>query len=134
MHTQPSEEKIKPFRLVKYFTFSSLIVIFVGTIVLAILNIHWARKMQFENSEAIAHSLIENLNHQIFSQFFIPMIVKYRKIQLRDKEQFEQMDRVVRGTLHRFKVDMVTLYGTDNVISYSFNKELIGTKNIGSTE
>ena len=32
------EEKVKPFRLVKYFTFSSLIVIFISTIVLSVLK------------------------------------------------------------------------------------------------
>lgn len=41
-------EKQKPFRLVKYFTFTSLIVIFIGTFVLTVFDTHLARKMQQE--------------------------------------------------------------------------------------
>jgi hypothetical protein len=80
MNPRFSEEKVKPFRLVKYFTFTSLIVIFVGTIVLAMLNTHWARSMQRRKSEEYALLLVENLNHQIFMQFIIPVALKYGKI------------------------------------------------------
>jgi hypothetical protein len=40
------EERSKPFRLVKYFTVTSLILIFMGTIILSMLNTHWARAMK----------------------------------------------------------------------------------------
>ena len=46
-----SEERIKPFRLVKYFTFSGLVVIFLVTLILAILNTHWVKSMQRKKSE-----------------------------------------------------------------------------------
>lgn len=128
---QAAEEKIKPFRLVKYFTFTSLIVIFLGTVVLSVLNTHWARRMQRNKSEDYALVLVENLNHQIFTQFLIPVLIRYGKIQLREKEQFEWMDKVVRSTLHSFKVDQVTLYDISNTVSYSFNKSMIGQKEIG---
>ena len=77
MTLQSSEEKVKPFRLVKYFTFTSLIVIFSGAIIISILNTHRARTMQREKSEEYALLLIENLNHQIFLQFIIPVALKY---------------------------------------------------------
>jgi len=134
MNTTFSKEKIKPFKLVKYFTFSSLIVIFLGALILSALNTHWARTMLIKKSEDYALVLIENLNHQLFQQFIIPVYYKYRKIQLRDKEQFEWMDKVVRSTLHSFKVDMVNIYDSkQNVISYSYDKNLIGKKNLGGT-
>jgi signal transduction histidine kinase len=128
---QSAEEKVKPFRLVKYFTFTSLIVIFSGAIVLSILNTHWARTMQREESEKYALLLIENLNHQIFLQFAIPVVLKYGGISLREKEQFEHLDKVVRSTLHSFKVDMVNIYDMKETISYSFDKSLVGKKNYG---
>ena len=40
------EERIKPFRLVKYFAFTGLIVIFLVTIILSLLNTHWVKSMQ----------------------------------------------------------------------------------------
>jgi two-component system sensor histidine kinase HydH len=127
------EEKRKPFRLVKYFTFSSLVVMFAGTVVLAMLNTHWTRSLQRKNSEAFAQLLIENLNHQIFLQFILPVALKYGKIQLREKEQFERMDKVVRSTLHSFHVEMVNIYDMKNIVSYSFNHDLIGNMDLGGS-
>lgn len=127
-NSQISEERVKPFRLVKYFTFTSIIVIFLGTIVLSILNTHWARAMQRQKSEEYALLMLENLNHQIFLRFIIPVAFEYGRIQLRNKDQFEMMDQVVRTTLHSFNVEMVNIYDLNNLISYSFKKELIGKK------
>ena len=115
----------------KFFTLISLIVIFMGALVLSFLNTHLARTMQQKKSEDYAQLLIENLNHQVFLQFIIPIALKYGKIQLREKEQFERMDKVVRSTLHSFKVEMVNIYDIDNTISYSFDPSVIGKKDIG---
>lgn len=133
MNHLSSQEKAKPFRLVKYFAFISLISIFLGTIALSLLNTHWARRMHLKKSEDYALLLVANLNHQIFSQFFIPMARKFRKIQLRDKEQFDLLDKVVRSTLHSFKIDTVNIYDMNNIISYSFNPDLVGKKDVGGT-
>jgi two-component system sensor histidine kinase HydH len=126
-------ERAKPFRLVKYFTFSSLIVIFIGTIILSVLNTHWVRSMQYQKSEDYALLLIENLNHQIFLQFILPVGLKYGRVELRNREQFERMDSVVRSTLHSFKVEMVNIYSMNDIIAYSFSPALVGRKNIGGT-
>jgi len=131
MDTHSSEEKVKPFRLVKYFTFTSLTVIFIGTLLLSLLNTHLARTMQQKKSEDYAHLLIENLNHQVFLQFIIPVALKFGKIQLSNKKQFERMDKVVRSTLHSFKIDMVNIYDINNTISYSFDPSVIGKKDAG---
>ena len=133
MNTKSPEERIKPFRLVKYFTFTGIIVIFLVIIVLSMLNTHWVRSMQRKNSEDYAHVLIENLNHQVVLQFIIPVGLRYGKIQLSNKEQFERMDNVVRSTLHSFKVEALNIYSTDNIISYSFDTDMIGRKIYGGT-
>ncbi len=126
-------ERAKPFRLVKYFTFTSLIVIFIGTIILSVLNTHWVRSMQYQKSEDYALLLIENLNHQVFLQFILPVGLRYGKIELRNQEQFERMDSVVRSTLHSFNVEMVNIYSKDDIIAYSFASELVGMENVGGT-
>ena len=133
MQSRQISERAKPFRLVKYFSFSSLILIFCGTIVLSMLNTHWIRSMQFTKSEDYALLLIENLNHQVFMQFILPVGLKYGKIELRNQEQFERMDSVVRSTLHSFKVDMVNIYSMKDLIAYSYSKELIGLENLGGS-
>jgi signal transduction histidine kinase len=127
------EERIKPFRLVKYFTFTGLVVIFLVTIILSVLNTHWIKALQRQKSEDYAHSLIENLNHQVFIQVIIPMGVMFGKIQLSTPEQFERMDNVVRSTLHRLKVESLNIYSMSNMIAYSFDTDLIGRQNYGGT-
>jgi signal transduction histidine kinase len=127
------EEKIRPFRLVKYFTFTGLVVIFMVTIILTILNTHWVKSMQRKKSEDYAHALIENLNHQVFIQFILPVGMTFGKVQLRNKEQFERMDKVVRSTLHSFKVEDLNIYSMNNTISYSFEEDRIGVKAVGGT-
>ncbi len=126
-----SEEKLRPFRLVKYFTIASLTAIFMGAVVLSVLNTHLARDMLVKKSEDYALLLVENLNHQVFLQFIIPIALKFGKIQLRDKEQSERMDKVVRTTLHSFNVEMVNIYDMNHIISYSFDQEKVGKKNMG---
>ena len=128
-----TEDKIKPFRLVKYFAYTGLVVIFLVTLILSLLNTHWVKSMQRKKSEDYAHVMIENLNHQIFLQFIIPVGLMYNKIQLSNREQFERMDKVVRSTMHSFKAETVNIYSMDNEISYSFDKFLIGRKNYGGT-
>ena len=134
MKSPAFEERTKPFRLVKYFTFSSLIAIFLGTLVMAGLNTHWARANQRQKSEEYALALVENLNHQVFLQFVIPVVLKYGKIQLRNPEQFERMDKVVRSTFHSFKVENVNIFDKNNIVSYSYDNDLIGKKDLGGPE
>lgn len=134
MSRSSRQEKAKPFKLVKYFTFASLIVLFIGTIVLCVLNIHWARRLEFKKSQDFARLLIENLNHQIYTQFQIPVYYIFGKIQLRNPRQFDLLDRIVRNTLHSFKVETVNIYDVkDNIISYSFDPELVGDRDLGGT-
>lgn len=132
MLQQPNNlQGTKPFRLVKFFTFSSLVIMFTATIVISALNAHWVRNILLEKSEEYASLLVENLNHQIISRFMLPVMIQYGEIKLRKKEQFLFMDKVVRSTLHSFNVEMVTLYDENNIIAYSFDTSKIGQKNAG---
>ena len=134
MDTKPREERIKPFRLVKYFTFTGLVVIFLVTIILTVLNTHWVKSMQQRKSEDYARSLIENLNNQIFVQVIVPIGMMFGKnIQFSKPEVFERMDKVVRNTLHSFEVDTLNFYSMNNTILYSFDPDLVGRKNFGGT-
>jgi signal transduction histidine kinase len=70
----------------------------------------------------------------MFFQFIIPMALKFGKIRLRDKAQYERMDQVVRSTFRSFNVELVNIYDMNNIVSYSFDKELIGIKDIGGSD
>ena len=123
----------KPFKLVKVFSLTSLIMIFAGTLAISGLNIRSARRIQLEKSKEYAQVLVANLNHQVFQQFIIPTVIKFGRTQLREKEQFERMDKVVRNTLRGFDIKTVTIYDLRNVISYSLDPDLIGKENAGGT-
>ncbi len=133
MDNKLTAERTKPFRLVKYFTFIGLIMIFFVTIILSILNTQLVRSMQRQNSEEYAHVLIENLNHQIFLQFMVPVVMKYDKIKLSNKDQFDLLDKVVRNTLHSFKIEALNMYSKKNIITYSFDQDMLGRERFGGT-
>ena len=129
-----SAEPAKPFQLVKYFTYTSLVLVFVGTMVLLFSNTHWARNMLRQKDGEYSRLLVENLNHQVFIQFVLPVAMRYGQIELRREEQFERMDKVVRSTLHSFQVEMVNIYDRAGTVAYSFDVKRIGQADSGGRE
>ncbi len=129
-----SRDTVKPFELVKNFTFVSLVVIFAGTLLLSVIITHRARTVLLQKSEAYAQLLANNLNHQIFHKFVLPTALQFGRIRLSNEIQYDRMDRVVKSTLHGFNVDRVSLFDTENVISYSFEPDLVGKKGMGGLE
>lgn len=132
--SKPSGDRVRPFRLVRYYGYSSLIVIFIGSFVLSAINIQWARELQLRKNEDYARLLVDNLNHQVLMQFILPMMVKHGRVQLRDEDQAELMDKVVRTTLFSFDVETVNIYNLKNIISYSYDKDLVGRMNFGGSD
>ncbi|MDZ7697029.1 MAG: ATP-binding protein [Deltaproteobacteria bacterium] len=79
--------------------------------------------------ENYALLLGENLSHQVFQNFVLPVTSRYGQIRLREKRQYDMMDRIVKSTIHSFNIDLVNIYeiGT-GVIAYSTDPELIGKR------
>ena len=126
---------IRPFRLVKFFSFTSLVVILFTTLILSWLISNHAKKVLLDRSEAYAWVLAENLNHQVFQQFVLPTALRYGKIALRNPRQFERLDTIVRNTIHGMNIESVTIFDSkENVISYSTIKELVGKTGQGGPE
>ncbi|HUV51243.1 MAG TPA: ATP-binding protein [Anaerolineae bacterium] len=132
MISKPSDEKVKPFKLVKYFTFTSLILTFSGILILAGLNNHWSRMMQIKKSEDYAKLLVANLNHQVYMKFYLPLSITHQKvIRLSEEKYYKRMDMIVKSTLHSFNVEKVNIYDKNNTIIYSYDQKLIGSENVG---
>ncbi len=129
--TSSDLQEERPFVLVKAFTIASLIVMLAATVFIAALNAHWVRNLLLEKSKEYNSLLVENLNHQIFLRFAAPVAFKYGEIKLREPEQSRLLDAVITSTLHSFHVEMVNIYGTDNIIGYSFDKEQVGREDAG---
>ncbi len=124
-----------PFQRVKYFSFISLGVILIFTLVLSWIISNNAREVMLDQSEAYSLLLAENLNQQVFRRFVLPTVVSYGKIALSNPDQFQSLDRVVRNATEGMKMETVTIYdSTINIISYSTNEEQIGKKDMGGLE
>jgi two-component system, NtrC family, sensor histidine kinase HydH len=126
---------LQPFKLVKYFSFSSLGVILVFTLLLSWLISNNARKVMLEQNEEYSLLLAENLNQQVFHRFVLPAVIRYGGIALRNPAQFELLDNIIRGITQGLKIDSVTIYDSSiNIISYSTIPELVGKKDMGGIE
>lgn len=126
---------IEPFKLVKFFSFSSLGVILVFTLLLSWLISNNAREVMLEQNQDYSLLLAENINQQVFRRFVLPAVIKYGGIALRNPEQFEMLDNIIRGVIQGLRIDSVTIYDSSvNIISYSTLPELVGKKDLGQDE
>ncbi len=126
---------LKPFRLVKFFSYSGLAVFLLFTLVLSWIISNHAKKVLLERSEAYAFVVAENLSHQVFQQFVLPTVVRYGKIALRKPEQHARLDAVVRNATHGMRVQAVTIFDSkENIISYSTIASRIGRTGEGGIE
>jgi two-component system, NtrC family, sensor histidine kinase HydH len=132
---QKLDAGLQPFKLVKYFSFSSLGVILIFTLFLSWIISNHARRVMLEQSEEYSLLLAENLNQQVFRRFVLPAVVRYGGIALSNPEQFDNLDRIVRGVIQGLKIDSVTIYDSRvNIISYSTVADLVGKRDIGGAE
>jgi two-component system, NtrC family, sensor histidine kinase HydH len=126
---------LEPFKLVEYFSFSSLVVILIFTLILSWLISENARKVMLEQNEEYSLLLAENLNQQVFRRFVLPAVIRYGGIALRNPEQFELLDGIVKGVTQGLNIDSVTIYDSSkNIISYSTLPELVGKEDVGAAE
>ena len=132
---QKLDAGLQPFKLVKYLSFSSLGVILIFTLFLSWIISNHARRVMLEQSEEYSLLLAENINQQVFRRFVLPAVVRYGGIALSNPEQFENLDRIVRGVIQGLKIDSVTIYDSRvNIISYSTVADLVGKKDVGGVE
>jgi len=132
---QKLDAGLGPFKLVKYFSFSSLVVILIFTLFLSWIISDNARKVMMEQNEEYSLLLAENLNQQVFMRFVLPAVVRYGGIALSNPEQSKLLDGIVREVTQGLKIDSVTIYDSSrNIISYSTVPELVGKKDMGKIE
>jgi two-component system sensor histidine kinase HydH len=116
----PPGRDLQTFRLAKFFTLTSFVVILVFTVVLTLILSHRAQKMSLAKSEEYLKLLAANLNHQVFQQFLVPTAIeKQGRITIADPDQHERLDTVVKNTIHGFHVEELAIYDQVGVLSYT---------------
>ena len=119
--------KERQFRLVKFFAYTSFVVLVIFSFPFSMVISQRAKDILMRSYENYALLLGENLNHQVFHNFVLPVTTQFGQIRLREKNQYEWMDRIVKNTIHSFKIDVVNIYDIKNgIIAYSTDPKLIG--------
>jgi signal transduction histidine kinase len=129
MTSNPSLQKPegKQFRLVKFFAAASFIVLVIFSFPFSLAISQKAKEILLRSYENYALLVGQNLNHQVFQNFAIPVLRRYGQIRLRDEDQQALMDKIVQNTIHGFKIDLVNIYDIEKgVIAYSTDPRLIG--------
>ena len=130
-----SHSGIQPFKLVKYFSFTSLAVILIASLVLSWVVSNNAKKVLLDRSEAYSELFAENLNRQVFLRFVLPTFIQYGRIALSNQTQFERLDLLVRNVTKGMGIDSVTIFDSnENIISYSTVQEMVGKLDKGGIE
>lgn len=120
----------RPFKLVKFLSWSSLVFILGTSLFLAIFIANQARDTLLEKQKRFALLLAENVNHQIFQRFTLPTLLRFRRIELQNPEQYAQLERVVGSTIHGLHVLGLRIYDSDEVVSYSTDTSLVGREDL----
>jgi signal transduction histidine kinase len=124
-----------PFELVKYFAFTSLLLILLASFVLSWMIADNAKTVLLQRSEAYSRLFADNLNRQVFLQFVLPTVVRYGRIALSEQEQFDRLDQIVRNITRGMRIDSVTIFEPrQNRIAYSTIAELMGKRDMGGLE
>lgn len=132
---QKIDAGLQPFKLVKYFSFSSLGVILILTLVLSWIISNHARTVMLEQTEEYSVIFAENLNQQVFRRFVVLMAIRYGAITLSNPVQFESLDSIIREIIQGMNVESVTIYDSKvNIISYSTIRDNVGRRDVGGAE
>ncbi|MFW6054857.1 MAG: sensor histidine kinase [Thermodesulfobacteriota bacterium] len=126
MRTFFSPDPAHPFQLVKFLSWSSLVLILGSSLFLTFTLGNYAKQAVLQKDRDFARLLAENLNHQIYQRFSLPTVLSFGKIKLRHKSQYERLDQVVHSTIHGFKVMELKIYDLDSTLTYSIGSEQVG--------
>jgi len=124
--TQQSAER--PLQFVKLLSWSVMTLILGTSLALSIFISKTAETALLKKQEQFGLLLAENLSHQVYTRFALPVMIRYGNISLSNKEQFTRLDQVVRNTIHSFRVHELHIFSKDGTITYSLNKDELGKK------
>ncbi|WP_310600996.1 ATP-binding protein [Desulfobulbus sp.] len=128
-------DTLLPFELVKYFAFTSLVLILIASFLLSWMIAANAKSVLLQRSEAYSRLFADYVNRQVFLQFVLPTVVRSGKISLSEKDQFERLDQIITNITRGMRIESVTIYEPEqNRIAYSTVTALMGKRDMGGLE
>lgn len=119
----------KQFRLVKFFALASFVVLVIFSFPFSMYVSQKAKDILLKSYENNALLVGENVNYQVVQSFLMPLLLAGHQVRLRDQQQHNWLDQVVRNTIHGFHVEVANIYDiTKGVIAYSTDARLDGKK------
>ncbi|MBW1773571.1 MAG: GHKL domain-containing protein [Deltaproteobacteria bacterium] len=117
----------KQFRLVKFFAYASFLVLVIISFPFSMFVSQKAKDILLRSYEDNALLVGENVNHQVVQNFLMPVLLAGHQVRLRDQQQHDWLDQVVKNTIHGFHVDVVNIYDIGaGVVAYTTDTRLYG--------
>lgn len=115
-----------PFRLVKYFIISGLLVIALVICLLSVFLYTRSVNTLRKSAENYARLLAENLNYNIFVGFYSPLKARGIPIDLKKWDQFGALDSLIKDYTYGLKIERIKIVDRQGKIIYSTDYDLIG--------
>ena len=128
MRTPFTPNPAHPFQLVKFLSWSSLLLIFGACLFMVVVIGNYAERSVMAKDKEFSRLLSENLNHQIYQRFTLPTVLGFGKVQLKNKAQYDRLDQIIDYTIHGFKILRLRIYDLQGRVSYAQDEELLGKK------
>jgi signal transduction histidine kinase len=125
-HAAPSDGEDLTLSYARTLSWLSLLLILTTTLSLSFFISNSARETLLTRQENFAYSLAVNLNYQMFRRFFLPTVFARGHIALRDNEQYERLDTVVRSVIQGLPVQRLRIYDFSHRVAYSTEREELG--------
>lgn len=123
-----------PFQLVKFLSISTLVLILASSSLMSVFMTNYAKRALLKKNTAFAQLLAENLNHQIYRRFTLPVVLGFGRVELKRKDQYERLEQVIESTIHSFHVRELRIFDEQSEVAYSTNVNQIGNTDMGGTE
>ena len=120
-----------PFQLVKFLSISTLVLILGSSILMSIFMTNYAKSALLKKNTAFAQLLAENLNHQIYRRFTLPVVLGFGRVELKRKDQYERLEQVIESTIHSFHILDLRIYDEQNEVAFSTNEAQVGNAELG---
>lgn len=118
----------KPLQFVRFISWTLFAIILGFSLLLSVFISKYAERTLLEKQEKFGQLLAENVSHQVFTRFVLPTVIKFGTISLRNETQAGALDKVVRSTIHSLQVTSLRIYDAEGIITYSLDKDEIGTR------
>lgn len=113
-----SDNKL-PFNLAKYFSYISLVLILISSVILTLFIGRTMNKSVLESQQEYALLLADNINRQIFRKFTLPVAYASGRVALSNPAQYKLLDDVIQSQMHGLQISSVRLYDDHYTILYS---------------